>query len=99
MKISTLKAVCSRNFPGQVSLRGPKGKGHQDSPQQHITEAGFKDGDDVVLLSKEELLTLVTLASGVLHIARAFNPDLLCMDENALIDDLSTKLSELEEVL
>lgn len=58
MKIAKLKVVRSVNSPGNVSLRGPAGRGHNDSPQAHITNAGFEDGEDVVLVLAEHYTAL-----------------------------------------
>ncbi len=49
-KVARLKVVRSTGHEGQMSLRGPKGQGENDPPQHHITEAGFQDGDLVVLI-------------------------------------------------
>lgn len=54
MRIAHLKVVQSSSRPG-LSLRGPKGRGHQDSVHDHVTAAGFEPDEDVVLISKADL--------------------------------------------
>lgn len=58
MKIARLKVVASSTRPG-LSLRGPKGRGHQDSVHEHVTAAGFEPDEDVVLISKTEFVRLI----------------------------------------
>lgn len=53
MKIARLKVVQSSTQPG-LSLRGPKGRGHQDPALEHITAAGFEPDEDVVLISTKD---------------------------------------------
>lgn len=53
MKIAYLKVVQSSTRPG-LSLRGPKGRGHQDSVHEHVTNAGFEPDEDVVLIRKAD---------------------------------------------
>jgi hypothetical protein len=48
--ICKLKVVQSSSDPAELSIRGPKGRGHGDAAQAHITSSGLRSGDDVVLL-------------------------------------------------
>jgi hypothetical protein len=59
VRIAELKVVESAHDPRLKSLRGPKGRGHFDSPQEHVTAAGFEDGEDVVLISRADYERLV----------------------------------------
>lgn len=56
MKIAHLRVVRSTTYGRgeHKSLRGPKGAGNNDPIYQHITDAGFEDGDAVVLITKAE---------------------------------------------
>lgn len=57
-KVAFLKVVNSSRHLDQKSLRGPLGRGHNDDALKHITAAQFEDGDDVVLITKDEYDTL-----------------------------------------
>jgi hypothetical protein len=48
-----LKVVASAAKPGMLSLRGPKGRNHNDDIRKHITGV-FEEGDEVVLLRKAD---------------------------------------------
>lgn len=63
MKIAYLKVVESTTRSG-LSLRGPKGRGHQDSVHNHVTEGGFEPEEDVVLISKTDFNRLLNEVPG-----------------------------------
>lgn len=56
-KIAELRIVESVQYPGLVSVRGPKGRG--DSPQKALTKAGFQENDCVVVMLKSEFDRLI----------------------------------------
>lgn len=59
MKITKLKVVASSSIPNMSSLRGPKGRGQNDSVHEHITKAGFEPGEDVVVITQNDFTRLL----------------------------------------
>lgn len=55
-KICKLKVVNSTMQLGRKSLRGPAGRGMDDSIHKHVTAAGFDDGEDVWLVNEEFMI-------------------------------------------
>ncbi len=53
--------VESSQHPSLVSLRGPKGRGQNDGIHDHLTKAGFKPGESVVILPKADYEHLVRI--------------------------------------
>jgi hypothetical protein len=69
MKRADAMATQSVQRPNLISLRGPKGPGHNDSIHEHLTAAGFEPGDMVSVILTSTLETLleagrITLANG-----------------------------------
>jgi hypothetical protein len=60
MQIAHLKVVQSSTRPG-LSLRGPKGRGQQDSVHEHITRGGFEPDQDVVLITKTDFYRMLSI--------------------------------------
>lgn len=62
--VAVLKIVHSSLRSGLLSIRGPKGRSADDAAHEHITAAGFGDGDDVVLIRAGYYARLVAAAKG-----------------------------------
>lgn len=52
IKTCYAKIVTSSAYPWLLSIRGPKGA--DDGIRHHLTESGFSDGDNVVIVSKAD---------------------------------------------
>lgn len=79
MKAALLVVVNSTQRSGLMSLRGPKGQGKNDSIHEHVTAAGFKDGEEVVLISRAAAAALNDMAlENCAQNCRPFNHTRLC---------------------
>lgn len=50
--------IVHSTFPGMISIRGPRGKGQDDSIRDRLSEAGFVPGERVVVVLESDLRDL-----------------------------------------